>query len=284
MQASALERDHEMVDPEGYLQRLAAGLHDKLRVARYLPSSAAAVLDVGCADGALTLAMAARYPAVRFVGIDLHADFIAAATEHARRAALPNVEFRRVYLRELLAEPARFDCVVFASVLHEFWTYGEGISSVLKALADAHELLRAGGTTIIRDMILEDYAQAATLHVASMRARVLASTHAAILHEFEAYWGPAEHLAGINHFLLKYRYQENWARELPEHYVPVTAERYLSIFALLGMQVQTHARYLLPFLRERWLEDFGLHTEESDLLSSTTLIVAQKNQGSRRER
>ena len=35
--------------------------------------------------------------------------------------------------------------VVFCSVLHEFYTYGEGISSVLKALADAHELLRPGG-------------------------------------------------------------------------------------------------------------------------------------------
>jgi 2-polyprenyl-3-methyl-5-hydroxy-6-metoxy-1,4-benzoquinol methylase len=266
----------ELVDPRVYLQRMAAGLHDKLRVAAYLPPTASTVLDVGCADGALTLALAARYPAVQFLGIDLDAEFVDQARQNAARTALPNVEFRRVYLRQLLAETPRFDCVVFASVLHEFWTYGEGISSVLKALADAHELLRPGGTTIIRDMILEEYMWKATLGVDSMRARITASSHAAILGEFDSYWGRANNLGGINHFLLKYRYRENWARELPEHYVPVSAEQYLAIFTLLGMQVQTHARYLLPFLRERWQEDFSLAPDELDLLHSTALLVARK--------
>lgn len=268
--------DHLLNDREGYLQRLAAGLHDKLRVARYLPADASNVLDVGCADGALTIALAASHPTLHFLGIDLDEGFIAQAQEQARRAALPNVAFRRSYLRDLLAEPTRFDCVVFASVLHEFWTYGEGISSVLKALADAHELLNAGGTTIIRDMILEAYAGQATLHVASIRAKVQASAHAPVLAAFEIYWGAATNLATINHFLLKYRYQENWERELPEHYVPVTTEQYIQIFALLGMRVQLHALYLLPFLRDRWQADFDLNADELDLLRSTTLLVAQK--------
>lgn len=270
------EADRFLSDRTGYLQRLAAGLNDKLRVARYLPDGASSVLDVGCADGALTVALAAYYPGVHFLGIDLDEGFIAQAQEHARCSALPNVEFRRVYLRELLVEPTRFDCAIFASVLHEFWTYGEGISSVLKALADAHELLHAGGTTIIRDMVLESYADRATLHVASIRAKVQASPHAAMLTAFETYWGEATNLATLNHFLLKYRYQENWERELPEHYVPVTNEQYMQTFALLGMRVQTHSLYLIPFLRERWQADFDLHEDELDLLHSTVLLVAQK--------
>lgn len=270
------EGDHLLRDRQGYLARLAAGLHDKLRVARYLSPDAGRVLDVGCADGALTLALAAAYPAVQFTGIDLDPDFIVQAQAHARQAALPNVDFRRSYLRDLLAEPARFDYVIFASVLHEFWTYGEGSSSVLKALADAHELLQPGGTTIIRDMMLEAYADHATLHVAAIRAKVAASVHAPTLAAFEAYWGAATTLATINHFLLKYRYHENWERELPEHYLPMTHEQYLQIFALLGMRVQTHALYLLPFLRERWQAEFALDADELDLLRSTALLVAQK--------
>jgi len=106
-----MDDEHRLQDPHGYLQRLAAGLHDKLRVERYLLPDATRVLDVGCADGALTLAMAARHPAVHFLGIDLDAAFVAQAQAHARQLAMPNVEFRCVYLRELLAEPARFDCV-----------------------------------------------------------------------------------------------------------------------------------------------------------------------------
>ena len=42
------------------------------------------------------------------------------------------------------------------------------------------------------------------------------------------------------------------------------------------MRVQTHALYLLPFLRERWQTDFDLDVDELDLLHSTALLVAQK--------
>lgn len=56
-----------------------------------------------------------------------------------------NVRFEKVYLRELLARPEKVDAVIFCSVLHEFFTYGEGISSVLKTVADAHELLKKDG-------------------------------------------------------------------------------------------------------------------------------------------
>ncbi len=274
-----MDDEHRLQDPHGYLQRLAAGLHDKLRVERYLLPDATRVLDVGCADGALTLAMAARHPAVHFLGIDLDAAFVAQAQAHARQLAMPNVEFRCVYLRELLAEPPRFDCVVFASVLHEFWTYGEGISSVLKALADAHELVGAGGTIVIRDMVLESYTQQASWRVSSMRAKALASPHTVALADFEGHWGPVATVAAINHYLLKYRYQENWMRELPEHYVPVTSEQYMELFALLGMRVQTHELYLLPFLRQQWQADFGLDEDELALLRSTALLVAQRDTG-----
>src|SRR5207253_9680635 len=136
-------------------------------------------------------------PQANILGIDLNREFVALANDHRQRGS--NVHFQRKYLRGLLNRQQRYDVVLFCSVLHEFWTYGEGISSVLKALADAHELLHAGGTTIIRDMILNDYMWKATLNVASMRARVLASPHADTLREFEAYWGQVDHLASINH-------------------------------------------------------------------------------------
>jgi hypothetical protein len=50
----------------------------------------------------------------------------------------------------------------------------------------------------------------------------------------------------------------------------------MQIFALLGMQVQTHELYLLPFLRDRWRADFGLDADELAVLRSTALLVAQK--------
>src|SRR3989344_6290206 len=148
---------HPVRNASGYLARMAKPLQEKLRVARYFPRDAKTVVDVGCADGTVTLALARLFPHIRFLGVDLDKGFIVRAQERAQKEGVSNVGFERIYLRDLLARPEKFDAVLFISVLHEFHTYGEGISSVLKALSDAHELLRIGGEIVIRDMILRSY-------------------------------------------------------------------------------------------------------------------------------
>ena len=53
---------HGSSDWRGYLERMAKPLREKLRVASYLPPGCAAVLDVGCADGTVTCALAGLLP------------------------------------------------------------------------------------------------------------------------------------------------------------------------------------------------------------------------------
>jgi 2-polyprenyl-3-methyl-5-hydroxy-6-metoxy-1,4-benzoquinol methylase len=143
------------LDKETYLRRLGGSIRDKLRVVEFIPKVERHVLDVGCADGMVTKAMALERPEMEFLGVDLSYSSI----HNALRSELPeNADFKRGYLRDLLMEPDRYDAVTFISVLHEFFSYGQGISSVVKALAEAHELLRPGGVVIIRDMIFHDYA------------------------------------------------------------------------------------------------------------------------------
>src|SRR5688572_15880687 len=130
-----LDERHVIADWQGYLERMAKPLREKLRVARYVPPRGAAVLDVGCADGTVTCALAGLFPQNAFLGIDLDERFVGLAAERSAREGLTNGRFEVGYLGGLLARPERYDAVVFCSVLHEFYTYGEGISSVLKALA-----------------------------------------------------------------------------------------------------------------------------------------------------
>ena len=101
----------EIVNPNRYLERMSKPLQEKLKVAKFIPEGTKTVLDVGCADGTVTLALAEMYPEIKFVGIDLNKEFIEDAKIKA--AGKTNVSFENVYLRERLSNPERFDVVLF---------------------------------------------------------------------------------------------------------------------------------------------------------------------------
>lgn len=266
-----------IINPHRYLERLAKPLSEKLKIVKYIPETAKNVLDVGCADGEVTMAMAQIFPDKKFLGIDLKTEFIKEAKKKVVLTRSKNVRFEAVYLRDLLTRPGRFDTVTFVSVLHEFYTYGEGISSVLKALADAHELLSKNGVIVIRDMILAEYTKLANLRVNTIVKKIKQKDNLAkFIKDFEQKFGALTNIYNLNHFLLKYLYIDNWQHELKEHYVAITFEQYEQIFKLLGMRTQFKESYTIPYLAERWKEDFGLTDDEITELKSTGFLVAEK--------
>jgi 2-polyprenyl-3-methyl-5-hydroxy-6-metoxy-1,4-benzoquinol methylase len=264
-----------IADNKIYLQRMAKPLAEKLKIIKFLPENAKNVIDVGCADGTVTLALSSLFPKINFLGIDLNDTFIKLANR--KKEKISNVNFERVYLRELLARKTKYEAVIFCSVLHEFFTYGQGISSVLKALADAHELLKKDGVIIIRDMILNEDTKKTNWHVKEMVEKIKKNMkYLPYFQDFEKYFGSCDNHYLLNHFLLKYWYRENWSREGKENYVPVTTEQYEQIFMLLGMKLQYKESYLITFLAEKWIQDFSLSEEEISCFTSTGLLSAQK--------
>ena len=265
----------EIVNPQRYLERMSKPLQEKLRVAKFFPEGVKTVLDVGCADGAVTIALAEMFPEIKFVGIDLSSAFIEKAKENA--VGKTNVSFENVYLRERLSNPERFDVVLFCSVLHEFFSYGEGISTVVKALADAHEILNPGGSLIIRDMILFDYMSNSDLWIERVAKKIQSKGDLTdLVADFENTFGFLSNTKAVNHFLLKYMYGDNWQREGKENYVPVSFEQYDRILKLLGMKDQYRESYTIPYLKDLWKKDFALSDDELDCFRSTGIIVAQK--------
>jgi SAM-dependent methyltransferase len=102
------------------------------------------VLDAGCGRGAALHALAARYPASRFVGYDLCADAIAFAREAADSAGLSNLRFEA---RDLggFDDRAAFDFVLSFDAVHD----QKDPQALLLALRGA---LRAGGTYLMQDI------------------------------------------------------------------------------------------------------------------------------------
>lgn len=268
------------MDKEVYLRSMGGSIRDKLRVAKFIPDGAGNVLDVGCADGRVTKALALERPYSDFLGIDLNHASIAEACRDPHKLPM-NCDFARLYLRDLLKEESgRFTAVVFMSVLHEFYSYGEGISSVVKALADAHELLQPGGVIIIRDMIHQDYAYNTKQGLQNLwLGKIMQHNYQAKLysraHDFKDKFG-LDSVVDVNHFILKWMYEYNWEHEMKENYFPVSYEQYVDIFRLLGMRVEYWRNYLLPYVSDQWRMLFDLHAEEMDQFKSTAVLVARK--------
>jgi SAM-dependent methyltransferase len=76
------------------------------------------VLDAGCGRGLALIELARRFPASRFVGMDLCADAIDYARLAARNAELANVAFE---VRDLTGyrEPGRFDMIASFDAVHD---------------------------------------------------------------------------------------------------------------------------------------------------------------------
>jgi methyltransferase-like protein/SAM-dependent methyltransferase len=76
----------------------------------------ARVLELGCLKGRNLIALAERYPAATFVGIDASPVEVDAARQAAATVGLTNVEFRASHLTELGKELGAFDYIVAPGV------------------------------------------------------------------------------------------------------------------------------------------------------------------------
>jgi trans-aconitate 2-methyltransferase len=100
------------------------------------------VLDVGCGDGKITAAIAARVPRGAVVGVDASQDMIAFASTHFGPTMRPNLRFQVADARFL---PFRneFNRVVSFNALHWIPEQDEALRSIRAAMTpDGQALLR----------------------------------------------------------------------------------------------------------------------------------------------
>ena len=127
------------------------------------------VLDIGCGDASLLIALLAHAPAVNATGVDLWGanwDYAKAACE-ARLARLGlRATFRRMDAARLDFPDASFDAVVSVMCFHEVRApRGATMRGPLVALGEALRVLRSGGVFVFVDRFADtaDYGDAAGL-------------------------------------------------------------------------------------------------------------------------
>ncbi len=100
------------------------------------------VLDVGCGPGTITAGLARH--AGKVVGLDMSAEVVDAARNHAAECGLANASFEVGSVYELPWDDKSFDVVYAHQVLQH-------LSDPVRALREARRVLRPGGLVAVRD-------------------------------------------------------------------------------------------------------------------------------------
>jgi SAM-dependent methyltransferase len=98
------------------------------------------LLDAGCGDGRLTLAMARRHPSWRLVGVDVADELLADARERAAHHRTENARFEHADLTAGLPESG-FDVVMAIEIMSEIADHDRALQMLADALAPGGLLL-----------------------------------------------------------------------------------------------------------------------------------------------
>lgn len=258
-----------------YLKRMDESIDDKMKVVKVIPKDAEYVLDVGCASGHVTGAMANIRPDTHFHGIDIELPLVGMAHN---QVVQENVSFSNNWLSDLHKYKTKYDAITFMSSLHEFYSYGEGVTSVVKALCDAYELLQPDGVLIIRDMIRPNNKSDMGDRLQLYDKLDSQPAVAPYLVDYDNKWDLHHSgMLSLNDFLLHMLYQDNWSNEIREKYMFWTAEQYGQFGKhVLGMDVRAFDCYLLDYVAERWKKELWLNQMEMSDLYSTGVVALRK--------
>lgn len=230
-------------------------LIDKIFFMDKLDDSIRAVLDFGCADGQLTGFLADLFPDEQFVGYDLSPDMVQLAREHCKGrenvAFFADFDKAIAYLKEKGITPAE-TVINLSSLIHEVYSYGtpESIGEFW------HRVNRSGfGYITIRDMCLDASAHRPALKEDVLKVRREYDPEK--IKEFEKAHGSLSDNYNLIHFLMKYRYLQNWQRECAENYLPLTLD---GLAGKLSNEYEIiyFDHYILPFLAATVRKDFGI--------------------------
>lgn len=231
-----------------YNQRMRDAMADKLWWTEM--TDAKVVVDYGCADGALLQILEKEHPDWILIGVDHNQQMLSLA-----RKNLPSAIFYTP--EDFFSIQLNFDnaVLVLSSVIHEIFEYDNNPADTLEKLFNM-----GFGYIAIRDMFLSmnSYKSCALIDLDRIRNKANIEQ----LKQFERKWGSVSDQRNFLHYLMKYRYVENWDRELNENYFPVCKEDFLKIHVTKDYQIEYLKHYTLPYISDRVYQDFEIELKD----------------------
>jgi 23S rRNA U2552 (ribose-2'-O)-methylase RlmE/FtsJ len=253
---------------DNYIKDMEHSMQDKMFFINNMDFDV--IVDFGCANGTFLSKLESIKPNVKIIGYDLDDSMLNKAKSILNEdAILTNnwnivIEEVKKYKKPLLN---------LSSVIHEVYSYSH--SSVIKKFWEKQVFGGNFKYITIRDMIpsVQIHKNEVNKFVDDVK-KVKELADPFYLESFEKEWGPiSENYRTLCHFLLKYKYTDNWEREVRENYLPVSLEtlkkkipgKYKIIF---------EEDFIVPFIQNEIYKDFGIKLTHS---THVKMIIENNN-------
>lgn len=253
---------------EFYNKEMSKGLEDKLFFMDKIVFSH--LLDYGCANGMLIESMAEFFPYKKYIGYDFDEKMIKLSKDKHISNAKFFSDLKHANLN--MSPDKSMNAVLCSSLIHEVYSYGtnESIEQFWRNLysGEYHHI-------IIRDMTLcNDELNGHKKTDSADLKKVYKKANAWQIEQFESIWGSLSVKKNFIHFLMKYRYLENWSREVAENYFPISIEEHINKIPP-NYEVIHFEHFLLPFQKEVINKDFGIDLNVNTHIKIITKKIPQ---------
>lgn len=265
-----------------YLAGMDASMRQKVALTAAHLLSSGTVADMGMGSGSGSHTLAALYPELEVVGVDVASAMVELANE---RFQLPNLRFVLGDIAQQVFEPASLDGILNSSVLHHVTSFnGYETDRARQALVTQVAQLCIGGLLVVRDFVKaeagdvlldlpaegsDDPADLKNCSAATLFERFATEFRSltdAPGFEYELLQPPqpgwcryrvSEVLA--REFILRKDYRADWVSEVKEEYTYFTQNDFETVFRDLGLRVLASAPIWNPWIvRNRYTDKFQL--------------------------
>ena len=242
---------NQISDINIYTSRMVKSCEDKLFFIDKI-SKVKNIVDFGCADGALIREMNKVMPDVRYIGYDNNSEMIRIA--QTKSAGISNISFTDTFPGNVYGKSSLLN---LSSVIHEIYSY----CNEDEIYEFWNNVFLSGFDYVsIRDMCISENVYRLTNRTDYWKLINAADKNQ--IRDFEHNWGSLMRNNNFLHFLMKYKYVENWDREVKENYFPITLEKLLKKIPS-DYEITYIKSYCLPYLKSMVEKDFGININDN---------------------
>lgn len=261
-----------------YNEQMRKSMEDKLFFLKQLPSEDNYVfVDFGCADGTMLNILSDMLDHNRhkysYIGYDISDTMINLAKANFHGDVNTDIHYftdwkdvekqLETYITHGTYYEQKKYVLILSSVIHEVYSYSD-MKQILEFWD--HVTNTNFDYIVVRDMCptkdIDRPTDEFMLHTLNNMIRDR-EPYNTLINDFEAIYGSIENNKNFMHFLLKYRYQINWDREVKENYFPIYVEDLLS--AITGEEkysIMYMKRFIVPFIKQQIYNDFRVDVRD----------------------